>query len=78
MSREPSTIIVADDPVTCAIYAKNENLLEIIGWNRFKRIAKRQKNMLRLSNQEKLRSIQLAPTYNMGFKFHGITTMQRD
>ena len=45
VSREPLTIITADDPVTCAIYAKNKDLLEKEWWKRFEGIAKRQKNM---------------------------------
>ena len=54
ISRESLTIIAADDPVTCAIYAKNKILLETIGWNRFKGIAKRQKKIFRFVNQAKL------------------------
>ena len=29
---KPLTIIVADDPITCAIYYKNKKLLETKGW----------------------------------------------
>ena len=41
VSREPLTLIAADDPITCAIYAKNKNLLEIKGRTRFKGILQR-------------------------------------
>ncbi len=37
---EPLSIIAANDPVTCAIYARDHNLLELPGWKRFKPIAK--------------------------------------
>ena len=33
---EPTNIIAADDPVSCAIYAMENNLLEEEGWKRFK------------------------------------------
>ena len=36
---EPLSIIVMDDPATSVIYAKNNNLLDIDGWTRFKGIA---------------------------------------
>ena len=51
---EPLDMIAADDPVTCAIYAKEKDLLEQEGWHHFKRIANRQKKLLRLVNQAKL------------------------
>ena len=36
---EPLHLIAADDPVTCAIYAKDNDLLDKEGWKRFKGIA---------------------------------------
>ena len=39
---EPLDVIAADDPVTCAIYAKEKGLLDEPGWRRFKSIAKRE------------------------------------
>ena len=62
------SIIAANDPVTCAIYAKKNNLLELDGWKRFKGIAKRQKKLFRMANQAKLRSFRLAPRYKYGFE----------
>ena len=32
---EPLDAIAADDPVTCAIYARDHNLLDTPGWRRF-------------------------------------------
>mgnify|MGYP000190688541 CR=1 FL=1 len=53
---EPLHVIAADDPVTCAVHAKDHGLLDADGWKRFKRLAKQAKKMLRMVNQSKLRS----------------------
>ena len=52
---ETLSITRADDPVTCANYAIDNNLMEKSGWMRFKRLAKREKKILILTNQAKLR-----------------------
>ena len=44
---EPLSIIAANNPVTCAIYAKENVLLDTPGWKQFKRLAKRAKKTLR-------------------------------
>ena len=46
VTNEPHNIIGADSPVVCAVYAKENNLLDTPGWKRFKRIANRQKKLL--------------------------------
>ena len=35
---EPLKIVGADDPVSCAIYARDNNQLDVDGWKLFKRI----------------------------------------
>jgi hypothetical protein len=65
---EPMTTIAADDPVLCAIYAKDNNLLDVPGWKRFKSIARRQQHMICMANQAKLRSFWLAPKYTYRFE----------
>jgi hypothetical protein len=65
---EPLSLIAADDPVTCAIYAKEKNLLDQPGWKRFSTIAKRHKKFLRMANQAKLRSYRTTPKYKYGFE----------
>jgi hypothetical protein len=40
ITTEPLAIIAADDPVTCAIFARDNNLLDLAGWKRFKGTAK--------------------------------------
>ena len=65
---EPLEIIAADDPVSCADYAKRANLLDIDGWKRFRRIARRNKKLTRMINQAKLRSFKTAPKYMFGYE----------
>lgn len=68
ITKEPLNVIAADDPVTCAIYARENNLLDVPGWKRFKPIAKREKKFIRMVNQAKLRSFRTAPKYKYGFE----------
>jgi hypothetical protein len=68
ITNEPMTTIAANDPATCAIYAKDNNLLDVPGWTCFKSIARRQQHMFPMANQAKLRSFRLAPKYKYGFK----------
>jgi len=63
---EPLSIIGRSDPVTCAIYAKDNNLLSLDGWKRFRKLARRQKKLLRLVNQAKLQSFRTRPVYKFG------------
>ena len=65
---KPLSIIAVDDPVTCAIYAKENNLLEKDRRCRFKGIAKRHKKFVRLVNQAKIRSYKYAPRYKYGYE----------
>ena len=64
---EPLDIVGKDDPVTCAIYAREHGLLDKPGWKRFKGIAKREQKMLRQVNQAKLRSYRITPKYKFGY-----------
>jgi hypothetical protein len=69
LSEPLAVIAAADDPVTCAVYAKDNDLLELDAYKRFKPIAKRQQKLLRmLVNQAKLRSNRTAPKYQYGFE----------
>lgn len=68
ITTEPLSTIAADDPVTCAIYARENNLLQLSGWKRFKALAKREKKFLRLVNQAKLRSYRTTPKYKYGYE----------
>ena len=68
ITSEPLQVIAADDPVTCAIYAKDNGLLDQPGWKKFKAIAKRQKKFTRMVNQAKLKSFSSSPKYKYGFE----------
>ena len=48
---EPLSIIAADDPVTCAAYAKENDLLALEGWHRFRSLAKKDKVLARAIKQ---------------------------
>jgi hypothetical protein len=39
-TKEPLQVIAKDDPVTCAIYVKDNVLLDLPGWKKFKSIAR--------------------------------------
>ena len=49
-------------------YARDNNLLNEPGWTRFKRLAKREKKLLRLTNQAKLRSCRTLPKCKFGYE----------
>ena len=67
ITEEPFSLIVADDPVTCAIYAKKHDLLHLDGWKRLKHIAKNQKQLNRAINQSKIRQVRRSTVYQFGF-----------
>jgi len=68
ITSEPLNVIASDDPVTCAIYARENNLLDLPGWKRFKSIARREGKFLRMVNQAKLRSFRHSKKYKYGFE----------
>ena len=61
---EPLPILAADDPVTCATYAKENDLLHIEGWKRFRNLAKRDKTLA--SMQSKIRQVRRSSKYMFG------------
>ena len=64
---EPLSIIVADDPVTCAAYAKENDLLALEGWHRFRSLAKKDKVLARAIKQSKIRQVRRSQTYMFGY-----------
>jgi len=68
ITSEPLSIFGKDDPVTCAVYAREHGLLEEEGWRRFKGIAKREKKMLRMVNQSRIKATRNAPKYKFGYR----------
>jgi hypothetical protein len=65
---EPLDVIAKDDPISCARYALDNDLLDLPGWKRFKNMARRQKKLIRDVNQAKLRSYRTAPKYMYGYE----------
>jgi len=63
---EPLDLIASDDPVTCAEYAKQHDLLDTAGWKRFRCYAKSEKKLSRMINQAKLRSYRREPFWKFG------------
>ena len=59
-------IIAKSDPVTCAIYAKENRLLDTPGWVQFRKLARRQKKLLKMANQAKLKSFRYGQIYKFG------------
>jgi hypothetical protein len=68
ITSEPLNIFGKDDPVTCAVYAREHGLLEEEGWKRFKGIAKREKKMLHMVNQSRIKATRNAPRYKFGYR----------
>ena len=67
MTFEPLSIIAPDDPVTCAAYAKQNDLLALEGWRRFRSLAKNDKVLARAIKQSKIRQVRRSQTYMFGY-----------
>ena len=65
---EPLAVIKKDDPVTCAAYAKDNNLLDTRGWKSLKRIATRTKLYNRMLKQAKMSSQRHGIIYKFGVR----------
>ena len=64
---EPLSIIAAEDPVTCAAYAKENDLLALEGWCRFRNLAKKDKVLARAIKQRKIRQVRRSQIYMFGY-----------
>ena len=64
---EPLSVLAADDPVTCALCAKENDLLHIDGWKRFRNLAKRDKTLTRAIMQSRIRHARRAKKYIFGY-----------
>ena len=61
-------MIGVDHPVSCALYAKENGLLDTPGWKRFRSIAKREKKLQRMVLQAKMQSKRTAKRYQYGYE----------
>ena len=64
---EPLPIIAADDPVTCAAYTKENDLLALEGWHWFRNLAKKDRVLARAMKQSKIRQVRRSQTYMSGY-----------
>ena len=64
---ESLSIIAADDPVTCAAYAKENDLLALERWHRFRSLAKKDNILARAIKQSKIRQVRRSQTYMFGY-----------
>ena len=65
---EPLTLISKDDPITCAVYAKKNDLLDTTGWKHLKRYAKTSKRLIRAVKQSRIRQVRASARYQHGFQ----------
>ena len=63
----PLSVLAVDDPVTCATYAKENDLLHIYGWKRLRNLAKRDKTQTRAVIQSKIRQARRSNKYMFGY-----------
>jgi hypothetical protein len=68
IAKEPLEVITADDPVTCAIYARENCLLDQPRWKHFRRIAKNEKKLTHMVNEAKLKPFNTTPKYKYGYE----------
>jgi hypothetical protein len=68
ITKEPLKVIAANNPVTCALYAREKGLLNQLGWKCFRHIAKNEKKFTRMVNQAKLKSFNTSLKYKYGYE----------
>ena len=64
---EPLNVIAADDPVSCAIYARDNGFLSKEGWKSFKRAAFEQQKMSHMINKAKIKFYHAGPKFKYEF-----------
>jgi hypothetical protein len=69
-NREEKSGLWVDDPVTVAIYARDNGLLDEPGWRLpgLKKMAAKQKKLIRMAKKAKLHSFRSKPIYMYGFQ----------
>jgi hypothetical protein len=65
---EPLNMMIAEDPVTCASYAKHNNLVELSGWNSLRKYARRTKVLEWHIKQAVMKAQRRAPIYKFGVR----------
>ena len=65
---KPLSILGAYDPVRCATYTKDNDLLHIDSWKRFRNLAKRDKSQTRAVMQSKISHVRRSNKYMFGYR----------
>ena len=65
---EPLSNIIASDPYTCAVYAKEHNLLNTPGWKLLKRHARTARRLIRTLKKSKYRQARALRKYKHGWE----------
>ena len=65
---EPLSNIIASDPYTCAVYAKEHNLLNTPGWKLLKRHARTARRLIRTLKKSKYRQARASRKYKHGLE----------
>jgi hypothetical protein len=68
ITTEPLSVIAANNPVTCAVYAREHDLHDIEGWKHFRNLANCEKHFLCLVKQAKMKSYHQSPKYKFGHR----------
>jgi hypothetical protein len=68
ITTEPLSVIAADDPMTCAVYAREHELFDVEGWKCFQNLAKCEKHFLCLVKQAKMKSYRQSLKYKFGYR----------
>ena len=63
LTEEPLNQVITDDQVMVAQYARKNNLTDMGGWKRLRRLSRRDRKLTRMVNQVKLRSLRTSPKY---------------
>jgi hypothetical protein len=63
---DPLSVMAKEDPITCAKYAKDNDLLDKLGWKSLQHIASRTLKFARMCRQAKLQTERRGPTYKFG------------
>ena len=66
---EPLSVIAADDPITCAAYAKEKNLHNLDGWKRFRHLIKKEKQLTQAIKQSKIKHVRHTKNYSYMFGY---------
>ena len=61
-------MITTDDPITCAEYAMENDLLNTLGWKRLRKFARNKEKLDKMIKQARLRRICHDPIYKFGIR----------